>query len=145
MNIALIIILAVLVISLFLLLRHFANLLKGLTLLIEKFVEFNQEFYEGQKNIAKKDKEIFEGVAKQTAELGILRRYSTQISLATKTITETVKNLRESQKDIKTATEELEVSKMIANSLATISNNIKILDKTVVELKQAVEQVKRSK
>lgn len=143
MNIALAIILAVLIVGLFLLLRQLSNLIKGFTHLLETFVEVNQEFYEGQKNITKKDKEIIDGVIKQTAELSILRRYSTQISLATKTIVETIKNLRESQKDIKTATEELGVSKQIANSLATVSNNIKILDKTVADLRQAIEQSKR--
>jgi len=145
MNIALSIILTLLIIGLFFLLRQFSNLIKGFTLLIEKFVEINQEFYEGQKNIAKKDREILDGVVKQTAELSILRRYSTQINIATKTIVETIKNLRESQRDIKTVTEELEVSKQIASSLATVSNNIKILDKTVNELKQAIEQVKKRK
>jgi len=145
MNLALTIILALLIIGLFFLLRQLANLIKGLTFLIEQFVEVNQEFYEGQKNIAKKDREILDGVVKQTAELSILRRYSTQISLATKTMTETTKNLRESQKDIKTATEELNVSKQIATSLATVSNNIKILDKTVLDLKRMIEQSKGSK
>lgn len=143
MNLALTIILILLIIALFFLLRNLAKLIAGFGLLLEKFVEINQEFYEGQKNIAKKDREILDGVVKQTAELSILRKYSTQINIASKALTETIKNLRESQKDIKIKTEELEVSSQIANSLATVSNNIKILDKVVTELKEAIEQLKR--
>jgi len=143
MNIALTIILSLLIIGLFFLLRQLSTIIKGFSLLLEKFVEVNQEFYEGQKNIAKKDKEIFNEVVKQTAELSILKRYSTQINLSIKNITETIKNLRESQKDIKTVTEELEVNKQVAISLATVSNNIKILDKTATELKQTIELSKR--
>ena len=143
MNIALTIILSLLIIGLFFLLRQLSTIIKGFSLLLEKFVEVNQEFYEGQKNIAKKDKEIFNEVVKQTAELSILKRYSTQINLSIKNITETIKNHRESQKDIKTVTEELEVNKQVAISLATVSNNIKILDKTATELKQTIELSKR--
>lgn len=145
MNIILIIILTLLIIGLFFLLRQLANLIKGFNLLLEKFVEINQEFYEGQKNIAKKDKEILESVIKQTVELGVLRKYSTQINLAVKSITETIKNLRENQRDIKKVTEELTVSKSIAISLANVSNNIKILDRTVHELQNIKEQYERGK
>ena len=145
MNLVVTIILILLVVALFFLLKSLSNLIKGFGLLLEKFVETNQEFYEGQKNIAKKDREILDGVVKQTAELSILRRYSTQINLASKTLVETVKNLRESQKAIKEATEELTVSKSIAASLASVSNNIKILDKMVGELKDSIEHLKKER
>jgi len=145
MNLALTIILTLLIVGLFFLLRFLSKLITGLGHLLEKFVEINQEFYEGQKNIAKKDREILDGVVKQTAELSILRRYSTQINLASKTLTEIIKNLRESQKSIKEATEELTVSKSIASSLALVSNNIKILDKMSGELKGSIEHLKKEK
>jgi hypothetical protein len=145
MNLSITIILVLLVLSLFFLLRNLSKLITGFGLLLEKFVEINQEFYEGQKNIAKKDREILDGVVKQTAELSIIRRYSTQISIASNTITETIKNLRESQKSIKETSEELKVSKTIATSLASVSNNIKILDSVVKDLKESIENLKKEK
>lgn len=111
------------------------NSIKGFNLLLEKFVEINQEFYEGQKNIAKKDKEILDALIKQTVEVGIIRKYSSQINMATKGISDILKSLREAQKSISSISSELNVSKDIANSLAVVSNNIKLLDNIASELK----------
>lgn len=111
------------------------NSIKGFGLLLEKFVEVNQEFYEEQKNIAKKDKEILDTLVKQTAEVSIIRKYSSQINMSTKSISDIIKSLKEAQKSISSISSELNVSKDIANSLANVSNNIKLLDKIVNELK----------
>jgi len=118
---------------------------KGFELLLTQFVEVNQEFYEGQKTVAKKDKELLEGLVKQNGELTVMRRYSTQISNSVRSLTESVKAIREEQKEIKDTAEELRVSKQIANSLATVSGNIKLLDKVVGDLRKSINELKRRK
>lgn len=143
MNWILMSILILLIIWISVLVRNLTNATKGFGLLLEKFVEVNQEFYESQKNIYKKDKEIFDGLIKQTAEISIIRKYSTQISLALKTISEVIKSLKETQKEIKVNSDELKVSKDIAGSLANVSNNIGLLDKIAVDLKRAINELER--
>lgn len=118
---------------------------KAFDLLLEKFIEVNQQFYEGQKNVVKKDKEMIEGLMKQISEVSILRKYSNQINMNIKNMSESVKTLKESQKTIKDSTSELSVSKDIASALATVSNNIKLLDKVVNSLKQSINELKRRK
>lgn len=120
-----------------------SEMMKGFSLLLEKFVEVNQDFYESQKNIFKKDKEILDSVVKQTTELSILRKYANQITMALKNVNDTTKNLKEVHKEISSKTEELKTTKEIANSLTIVSNNIKILDKIVIELRKSIEESKR--
>lgn len=136
MNLALTIILILSILFMAYLIRSLILGLKGFELLLEKFVEINQEFYEGQKNVIKKDKEVVEAMVKQTTELGIVRKYVNQISNPLKNITESTRILKECQREIKSSCEELNVSKSIAQSLAQVSNNIGILDKIVNDLKR---------
>ena len=117
----------------------------GFELLLTKFIEINQSFYEGQKNIEKKDKEILDGLVKQTSELSILRKQSTQINTSTRMLSETIKSLKDQEQNTKAATDELTVSKDIANALSVVSNNIRLLDKIAVNLKQSVDDLKRRK
>jgi predicted nucleic acid-binding Zn-ribbon protein len=119
--------------------------LKGFEILMTQFIEVNQSFYEGQKNITKKDKELFEALIKQNSELSVLRRHSTQINSSVRSLNDSIKNLKEQQKEIKDTNEELNVSKQIAASLATVSSNIKLLDKVVMDLKKSINDLKRSK
>jgi len=127
----------------YLLIRKFLLGLAGFELLLAKFVEVNQDFYEGQKTVAKKDKELLEGLVKQNGELGVLRRQATQISNGSRSLAESVKNFKEQQKEIKDVVDELKVSKQIASALATVSNNIKLLDKIAVDLKKSITDLKR--
>jgi len=140
---SIIVVLIVLLIWQSVILKKQSTAVSGFELLLTRFIEINQEFYEGQKNIAKKDKEIFENLIKQTSEMSTLRRYSTQIGTGVRNTTEAVKLLKESQRDIKTSSDELKVSKDIANALGTISNNIKILDKVAMNLKQSIDNLKK--
>ena len=119
--------------------------IEGFELLLTSFIEVNQQFYEGQKNVAKKDKEILDGLVRQTAELSILRKYSTQIENGLRNTNDAIKNLKDTQKEIKATTEEMVVSKDLATALVNASNNIKLLDKLAVGLKESVEQLKRGK
>jgi len=122
--------------------RHFTAI-QGFELLLTKFIEVNQNFYEGQKSVAKKDKEMLEGLVKQTAEISIIRRYATQVHGSLNGLADISKSLKEIQKEIKTTSEELNVSKDVANSLATVSNNIRILDRVVNSLRQSIDLLKR--
>lgn len=117
--------------------------IEGFSLLLEKFIEVNQGFYENQKSVAKKDKEVLEGLSKQTSELSILRRYNTQIGMSVRNLTESTKSLKETQKNTKETSEELKVSKDIASSLASVSNNIRLLDKIASELKNSIDKLNR--
>lgn len=138
-------IIIIVLVSQFFLFRKFFRSLAGFELLLTKFIEFNQNFYEGQKGIVKKDKEIIETLMKQTSELSILRRYSTQINTSIRNLHEAEKNIKDNQKEIKDTVEELNVSKQIAISLASVSGNIKLLDKIVMDLKKSIEDLKRRK
>lgn len=119
--------------------------IKGFELLLTRFIEVNQEFYEGQKNIAKKEKEVFENLVKQTSEISIVRKYVNQLNLSNRNISETVKSLKEIQKNVKDSSDELVVSKDIATSLANVSNNIRLLDKIVNNLRASIDKLKRGK
>ena len=129
----------------YLLARKFILVTKGFELLLTKFIEVNQEFYDEQKKVSKKDKELLEALVKQNSELSIMRRYSTQINNNTRSLSESVKALKESQKEIKDSVEELKVSKQIANSLAVVSGNIKLLDKVALDLKKSIDNLKGRK
>lgn len=119
--------------------------IKGFELLLTRFIEVNQEFYECQKNIAKKEKEVFENLVKQTSEISIVRKYVNQLNLSNRNISETVKSLKEIQKNVKDSSDELVVSKDIATSLANVSNNIRLLDKIVNNLRASIDKLKRGK
>ncbi|MFW6173250.1 MAG: hypothetical protein ACOC5T_05845 [Elusimicrobiota bacterium] len=138
-------VLILILIGQFFLFRQLTTAVKGFELLLTQFIEVNQDFYEGQKNVVKKDKEILEAISKQSGELSIMRRYSTQINTSTRILSESIKSLKENEKLIKESSEELAVSKQIAIALATVSNNIKLLDKVVVDLKKATNDLKRRK
>jgi archaellum component FlaC len=86
---------------------------------------------------------MMDNLLKQSQEMGIMRKYSTQINNGIRGITETIKSLGDTQKEIKKSTEELTVSKDIANALASVSGNIKLLDKIVGSLRQSIEELKR--
>lgn len=124
------------------LIKH-STAIEGFSLLLEKFIEVNQGFYENQKSVAKKDKEVLEGLSKQTSELGILRRYNTQIGMSVRNLTESTKSLKETQRNIKETSDELKVSKDIASSLASVSNNIRLLDKIASDLKNSIDKLNR--
>lgn len=119
--------------------------IEGFSLLLEKFIEVNQGFYENQKSVAKKDKEVLEGLSKQTSELSILRKYNTQIGMSVRNLTESTKSLKETQRNIKETSDELNVSKDIASSLANVSNNIRLLDKIAADLKNSIDKLNRRK
>ena len=116
------------------LLRKNIIAIKGFELLLTTFIEINQQFYEGQKNIAKKDKEIIDALVRQSAEFSIMNKYSKQIETGLKSLNESNKNLKETNKEIKLTSDELLISKDLASSLAQVSNNIKVLDKIVIDL-----------
>ena len=119
--------------------------IQGFDLLLEKFIEVNQTFYEGQRNIAKKDKEIFDSILKQTAELSIIRKYSSQLNITLKNITEILKSLKDTERQLKNNIENQETNKELAHSLSIVSNNIRILDKIAIDLKNSTDNIKRSK
>lgn len=119
--------------------------IEGFELLLTKFIEWNQQFYDGQKTILKKDKEVMETFTKQTAELSIMRKYSSQINNAIRVLGETTKSIQTNTKESKETNEELQTSKEIANALASASNNIKILDKMAVTLQQSLKELENLK
>jgi len=145
MNFILIGILIALIIWITVLIVKIKTSISGFEILLTKFIEVNQEFYEGQKLVHKKDKDLFDGLIKQTTEINIIRKYSTQITLALRNVSEVIKSLKETQKEISTTSDELKTSKEIANSLAIVSNNIKILDKIVSNLQNEINELKRRK
>lgn len=126
-------------------LMKYTSSIDGFGLLLEKFIEVNQSFYENQKSVTKKDKEVLDGLSKQTSELSILRKYNTQIGMSVRNLTESTKSLKETQRNIKEISEELKVSKDIANSLASVSNNIILLNKIVINLKNSIDKLNRKK
>lgn len=136
------IIIAVIIVQLILFKKMDTNI-AGFELLLTKFIEVNQEFYEGQKTVVKKDKELIDVLTKQYGEISVIRRYSTQINTSVRTLSESIKSLKENEKTIKEATDELGVSKQIATSLATVSGNIKLLDKIAMDLKKSIQDLKR--
>ncbi len=115
----------------FYLLRKQQKSVEGFDMLLTKFIESNQDFYESQKNIHKKDKEIFDSIIKQTAELSSMRKHNNLIQIGLKNMTDAIKLLKESQKDIKLVSDELKSNSNLASSLSIISNNIKLLDKVI--------------
>ena len=145
MNIFFIAFIVLALIGLFFLFRKIILIISGFELLITKFVEYNQEFYEGQKSIVKKDKELTEALVKQNGELSVMRRQATKIQNNTQAPSESVKSLKENEKSLKDTVDELVVSKQIANALAISSGNIKILDNLANEMKKMINSLKRSK
>jgi len=119
--------------------------LEGFELLLTKFVEVNQEFYEGQKLVAKKDKEVLDELFKMTAELNILKRYSKQTNINLNKSSDAIKSLKEIETKLQSDIDELVISKDIANALATVSGNIKVLDSIVGQLRKTIEDLKRRK
>jgi len=126
-----------------LLLKRHKTSIEGFEMLLTRFIEVNQEFYEGQKIVLKKDKEMIDGLIKQISEISILSRYSKQIESANRNTNEVIKNLKETQQEIKSVTEEMNVSKDIATSLVNVSSNIKLLDKFAIQLKDSIDKLKR--
>jgi len=118
------------------LLRKQQTSIEGFDMLLGKFIETNQQFYEGQKNISKKDKEIFDSILKQTSELSSIRKHNNLIQVSIKNITDTIRLLKDSQKDVKLVSDELKANSNLTSSLAIISNNIKLLDRVISNINQ---------
>ena len=118
---------------------------EGFELLLTKFIEVNQEFYEGQKLVAKKDKDVLDELFKMTAELNILKKYSKQTDINLNKISDAINSLKEIETKLQSDIDELVISKDIANALATVSGNIKVLDSIVGQLRKTIEDLKRRK
>lgn len=120
----------------FYLLRKQQLSIDGFDVLLGRFIETNQQFYDSQKNIIKQDKEIFEYIIKQSSEISSIRKHNSAIQLGIKNVTDTIRLLKDCQKDIKLVSDQLKSNSNLTSSLATISNNIKLLDRVISNINQ---------
>jgi len=126
--------------------RAIGTILNGIEVfeqMIGRFVEVNQDFYETQEKIIKKQNDVSKRLNDDLLDVAIIRRHTTALENATKNLADIAKVIRETTKTNKTATDELKVSRDIATNLAEVSKNIKILDRVAVSMKRTTEELKR--
>jgi mevalonate kinase len=143
LNFIFILLILVILVSQIFIIKKLNQSISGFDLLLTKFIEVNQEFYEGQKKVAKKDNEVFEEIFKIMAEVGILRKQANQINTSNRNTNDIIKSLKEVDNKLNEFLEELIISKDLANALVNVSNNIKILDNVMGELKKSIAELKR--
>jgi Mg2+ and Co2+ transporter CorA len=143
----LIIILSILIVATILGIYWISNIIKTLIdlynkceVLMDTFIEVNQNYYEMQSKIAK---QITIQSSDLANDINALKKNTNSINNTGKSLAEITMALKDSNKATKQYSDELRVSKDIASNLATVSSNLKILDKVVSNLKKTIEQVGR--
>jgi len=110
-------------------------------MLLTRFIEVNQDFYESQEKILKRQNDLSKKLNNDLGDIAVIRRHANNIELVVKSLSEMHRAIKDTTKNTKSATDELRVSRDIASNLADVSKNIRILDRIAGSLKKATEDL----
>jgi hypothetical protein len=115
------------------------NGIKGFSVLLDKFIEVNQDYYKAQANLIKKEKDILDILTQETSDLNNQRKILNNYESIAKNLSEINKLFKENLKNFKESVDNIIIIDDIANNLSTVSNNFKILDKIILTLKKSTD------